>query len=89
LPQLSECPFVELVSTCDIIPERAANQAKGFNVPNHYPHIDRMLDGAEFDLMVNLRDHSSWLGFLDTVRTERYTQILALKPLIAAIRVAA
>src|SRR5262245_2084844 len=56
LPHLSECPFVELVSTCDIIPERAVNQAKAFNVPNHYPHIDRMLAGAEFDLLVNLTD---------------------------------
>jgi predicted dehydrogenase len=56
LPHLSECPFVELVSTCDIIPERAASQAKSFKVPNHYPHIDRMLAGAKFDLMVNLTD---------------------------------
>src|SRR5262245_33004164 len=50
-PHLSECPFVELVSACDIIPERAANQAKSFKVPNHYPHIDQMLAGAKFDLL--------------------------------------
>ena len=25
LPHLSECPFVEVVSVCDIIPERAVN----------------------------------------------------------------
>ncbi|MEX0613498.1 MAG: Gfo/Idh/MocA family oxidoreductase [Pirellulales bacterium] len=56
LPHLSACPYVELVSTCDIIPERAVKQAESFNVPHHYPHIDRMLAGAEFDLLVNLTD---------------------------------
>jgi predicted dehydrogenase len=56
LPDLAACPFAEVVSTCDIIPERAIEQAKNFNVPNHYPHIDRMLAGADFDLFVNLTD---------------------------------
>jgi predicted dehydrogenase len=56
LPHLSACPFAEVVSTCDIIPERAANRAKEFKVPNHYPHISKMLAGAEFDLLVNLTD---------------------------------
>jgi predicted dehydrogenase len=56
LPHLSESPFVELASTCDIIPERAIDQAKRFNVPNHYPHIEQMLSGADFDLLVNLTD---------------------------------
>jgi predicted dehydrogenase len=56
LPHLQECPFVELVSTCDIIPERAVDQAKAHGVPNHYPHISKMLAGAEFDLLVNLTD---------------------------------
>jgi predicted dehydrogenase len=56
LPHLSACPYVELVSTCDIIPERAERQAKRFKVPNHYPHIDKMLAGAPFDMMVTLTD---------------------------------
>jgi len=56
LPHLAKCPFVELVSTCDIIPERAKNRAEKFKVPNNYPHIDQMLAGAEFDLLVNLTD---------------------------------
>jgi predicted dehydrogenase len=56
LPQLSDSRYVELVSTCDIIPERAERQAARFHVPHHYPHIDRMLAGAEFDLLVNLTD---------------------------------
>jgi predicted dehydrogenase len=56
LPHLSKCPYAELVSTCDIIPERAENRAKEFNVPNHYPHIRKLLAGEPFDLMVNLTD---------------------------------
>jgi predicted dehydrogenase len=56
LPHLSECPYVEVVSVCDIIPERAAARGKEFHVPNQYPHIDAMLAGAPFDLLVNLTD---------------------------------
>ncbi len=56
LPHLSKSPHVELVSTCDIIYERAQKRAKEFNVPNHYPHIDKMLAGAPFDLLVNTTD---------------------------------
>ena len=47
LPHLSKSPYVELVSTCDIIPERAKQQAAKYRVPNHYPHIDQMLAGAK------------------------------------------
>ncbi|NII24314.1 Gfo/Idh/MocA family oxidoreductase [Pseudoflavitalea sp. X16] len=56
LPHLSKSPYVELVSTCDIIPQRAIDRATEFKVPNHYPHIDKLLAGAPFDLMVNLTD---------------------------------
>src|SRR5262245_36821870 len=56
LPHLSKCPYVELVSACDIIPERAKAQAEKFKIPNQYPHIDKMLAGAAFDLLVNLTD---------------------------------
>jgi len=56
LPHLLKCSCVDLVSACDIIPERAAAQAEKFNIPNQYPHIDQLLAGAEFDLLVNLTD---------------------------------
>ena len=56
LPHLSKCPHVELVSACDIIPERAKAQAEKFKIPNQYPHIDKLLAGAAFDLLVNLTD---------------------------------
>jgi predicted dehydrogenase len=56
LPHLTKCRHVELVSTCDIIPERAKAQAEKFKVPNHYPHIDKMLGGPAFEFLVNLTD---------------------------------
>src|SRR5688572_893100 len=52
LPHLSKSPSVDLVSTCDIRPERAKAAAEKYKIPNHYPHIDQMLAGAKFDLMV-------------------------------------
>ncbi|MCL4180425.1 MAG: Gfo/Idh/MocA family oxidoreductase [Verrucomicrobia bacterium] len=55
-PNLTACPFVELVAACDIRPERAKAAAEKFRIPNHYPGIERMLAGAPFDLLVNLTD---------------------------------
>lgn len=56
LPHLSQSPYVELVSACDIVYERAKSRAAEFKIPNHYPHIDQQLAGAPFDLLVNLTD---------------------------------
>ncbi len=56
LPHLSTCPYAELVSACDIIYERAQNRAREFHIPNTYPHIDAMLAGAPFDLLINTTD---------------------------------
>jgi predicted dehydrogenase len=53
---LSQCPYATVVSTCDIIPERAQKRAEQFGVAHHYPHIDQMLAGEPFDLLVNLTD---------------------------------
>src|SRR5258707_14445462 len=53
LPNLTSQPFIEVVSDCDIIVERAKKRAQQFKVPNVYPNIDEMLAGAPFDLLVN------------------------------------
>jgi predicted dehydrogenase len=50
---MTKHPGVEVVSVCDIIPERAKKRAKEFKVPHVYPNIDEMLAGAEFDFLVN------------------------------------
>jgi predicted dehydrogenase len=56
LPHLTKSPYVEVVSLCDIIPERAQKQAEKYKVKHHYPHIDQMLSGVPFDLLVNTTD---------------------------------
>jgi predicted dehydrogenase len=56
LPHLDKCPFADVVSACDIKPERAKQRAERFKIPNQYPNIDAMLAGAAFDLLVNLTD---------------------------------
>lgn len=56
LPVLKKSPFVEIVSLCDIRPERAQAQGEMFNVAHTYPNIDKMLDGRPFDFLVNLTD---------------------------------
>jgi predicted dehydrogenase len=56
LPHISKSPFVELVATCDIIPERAKQAAQQYNIANHYAHIDQLLAGPKFDLMLTLTD---------------------------------
>lgn len=53
LPNLKSKEFIEVVSVCDIIPERARKRAAQFQVPHVYPNIDEMLKGAPFDLLVN------------------------------------
>ncbi len=53
LPSLKEAPFIELVSTCDIIEDRARKAAETHKIPHFYPNIDAMLAGPKFDLLVN------------------------------------
>ncbi len=54
LPHLTKSPHVQVVSLCDIKPERAAKRGQEFNIAAQYPHIDPMLAGEPFDLLVNL-----------------------------------
>lgn len=56
LPSLKKCPFVEVVSLCDIKPERARRQAERFNIAHHYPDLEAMLAGEPFEFLVNLTD---------------------------------
>ena len=56
LPSLTQCAFVEVVSLCDIKPERARRRGEEFKVPHHYPNIEAMLAGEPFDLLVDTTD---------------------------------
>src|SRR5262245_19675821 len=56
LPVLTKCPYVEVVSVCDIKPERPKKRAKQFKIAHWYPHIDQLLAGEPFDFMITLTD---------------------------------
>lgn len=57
LPQLLSSPLIEVVSLCDIKPERAIEQNKQYKVnAKTYAHIDEILGGVPFDMMVTLTD---------------------------------
>ena len=53
IPQLQSQPFLEIVSACDIIPSRAQDRAKTYNIPHVYSNIDEMLAGVDFDFLVD------------------------------------
>jgi predicted dehydrogenase len=57
LPQLLSSKLIEVVALCDIKPERAVAQNKQYNVnAATYGHIDELLKGVPFDMMVTLTD---------------------------------
>ena len=80
LPHLSKSPFVELVSVCDIVYDRAKKRAAEFNVPNHYPHIDQQLAGPKFDLLVNLTDMQEH-GRLNKIALNANRNVWSEKPM--------
>lgn len=85
LPHLSKAEFVELVSCCDIIYDRAKTRAAEYSIPQHYPHIDAMLDGAAFDLMVNLTDMQEH-GRLNRQALEAGKHVWSEKPMANTYR---
>jgi predicted dehydrogenase len=85
LPHLTQSPDVEVVSVCDIKPERAKARAEEFHVPNQYPHIDQMLAGAGFDLLVNLTDMQEH-GRLNRLAILKGKHVWSEKPLANSYR---
>lgn len=80
LPHLAASKFVEIISLCDIIPERAVSRSKEFNVPNYYPHVDQMLTGVPFDMMITLTDMQEH-GRLNRQALEAGKHVWSEKPL--------
>lgn len=80
LPHLAASKFVEIISLCDIIPERAESRSKEFNVSNYYPHIDQMLAGVPFDMMITLTDMQEH-GRLNRQALEAGKHVWSEKPL--------
>lgn len=79
-PHLSKSPFVELVSCCDIIYDRALTRAKEYNVPNSFPHIDKLLAGPPFDMMITLTDMQEH-GRLNKIALEKGRHVWSEKPM--------
>ena len=48
-PSLRECPDVELVALCDLVPEKLARTAERFEIPKTYTSYQEMLDREELD----------------------------------------
>ena len=77
---LLQSSSVELISACDIIPEKARETASRYEIPNHYPHIESMLAGASIDLLVNLTDMQEH-GRLNRLALEKGCHVWSEKPL--------
>lgn len=85
LPHMSKSPHVDLVSTCDIIPERAQQAAQKYSIANHYPSIESMLAGASFDLLVNTTDMQEH-GRLNKIALQAGKHVWSEKPLANTYR---
>lgn len=53
LANLKECPHVEVVAVCDIVESRYRERMAEFGVGKGFPSLGEMLEGAEFDLLLN------------------------------------
>lgn len=81
LPQLLSSPLLEVVSLCDIKYDRAEAQNKQYNVnAATYPHIDKMLAGVPFDMMVTLTDMQQH-GALNKKALEAGKHVWSEKPM--------
>ena len=80
LPHLSRSPYVQLVSTCDRIFDRAKAAAAQYGIAHAYPNIQEMLAGEPFDLMVNLTDMQEH-GHLNRSAIEAGRNVWSEKPM--------
>lgn len=80
LPHLKKSPWVDVVSVCDIKPERARQRAQEYTIPNQYPHIDQLLAGADFNLLINLTDMQEH-GRLNKIALLKGKHVWSEKPL--------
>jgi predicted dehydrogenase len=81
LPQLLSSQLLQVVSLCDIKYDRAVNQNQKYNVnAETYPHIDKMLAGVEFDMMVTITDMQVH-GELNKIALNVGKQVWSEKPM--------
>jgi predicted dehydrogenase len=85
LPHLSKSSFVELVSTCDVVEQRAMDAAKQYGLKHHYASIESMLKGAPFDLLINLTDMQEH-GRLNKLAISAGKHVWSEKPMATTYR---
>ena len=85
LPHLSKSPHVELVSTCDLIPERAVRRAQEYNVPHHFADVQAQLAGPPFELLVNLTGMQEH-GRLNEIALQAGRHVWSEKPMANSYR---
>lgn len=85
LPHLFKSPYVELVCTCDIIPDRAVRKAEEFHVPHHFPNVYKMLEGPPFELLVDLTDMQEH-GRLNALALKAGLHVWSEKPMANTYR---
>jgi predicted dehydrogenase len=78
---LQSSPLVKIVSLCDIKQDRAEAQNKKYNIgASTYNHIDALLKGNAFDLMLTLTDMQMH-GALNKIALEAGKHVWSEKPL--------
>ncbi len=78
---LQSSPFIKIVSLCDIKKDRAEAQNKKYNIgASTYNHIDALLKGNDFDLMLTLTDMQTH-GALNKIALQAGKNVWSEKPL--------
>ena len=79
---LQSSPLVKIVSLCDIKQDRAEAQNKKYNIgASTYNHIDALLKGNAFDLMLTLTDMQMH-GALNKIALQAGKHVWSEKPLV-------
>ncbi len=84
LRDLKGSPFVEVVSVCDILRERAERRAEEFEVPHVFGSAEAMLDGPEFELLINLTSMPSHFP-INLKALEAGRHVLCEKPMATSL----
>jgi len=81
IPHLQSSDLIDIVSLCDIKPERARAQIKQYKIKaSDYSDIDKMLAGVPFDMMVTLTDMQAH-GMLNKKAIEAGKHVWSEKPM--------
>ncbi|MCC6446183.1 MAG: Gfo/Idh/MocA family oxidoreductase [Armatimonadetes bacterium] len=84
LADLTQSPYVEMVSVCDHRMERAARRAEEFGIPYHFDNVDALLEGPPFDYLINLTSMQTHFS-VNQKALQAGKHVLSEKPLAGAL----